>query len=150
MGLSVHSDEYFMKEALKEAEKALDAGEVPVGAVVVCQNRIIARGHNQTENLQDATAHAEMIAMTAASGFLGTKYLNDCSLYVTLEPCSMCAGAIFWAQLGKLVFGAEDTKRGYRLVKPNLIHPKTELMQGLLADESEALLHRFFEKIRNL
>ncbi len=138
-----------MKEALKEAEKALESGEVPVGAVVVCQNRIIARGYNQTENLQDATAHAEMIAMTAASGFLGTKYLSDCSLYVTLEPCSMCAGAIFWAQLGKLVFGADDLKRGYRLVKPILIHPKTKLVHGLLSEESKALLQRFFDRIRN-
>lgn len=113
MTLSVFSDEYFMKEALKEAQKAFEADEVPVGAVVVCGNRIIARSHNLTERLNDVTAHAEMQAITAAANYLGSKYLNECTLYITLEPCVMCAGACFWAQLGKLIYGASDLKRGF-------------------------------------
>lgn len=149
MILSVFSDEYFMGEALKEAQKAFDAGEVPVGAVVVCQNRIIARAHNLTERLTDVTAHAEMQAITAAANHLGGKYLDDCTLYVTLEPCAMCAGALAWAQLGKLVYGADDEKRGYRLFSMKMLHPRTELLTGTKAAESAALLREFFRKKRN-
>jgi tRNA(adenine34) deaminase len=149
MILSVFSDEYFMGEALKEAQKAFDAGEVPVGAVVVCQNRIIARAHNLTERLTDVTAHAEMQAITAAANHLGGKYLSDCSLYVTLEPCAMCAGALAWAQLGKLVYGADDEKRGYRLFSKKILHPRTELLTGIKYAESADLLREFFRKKRN-
>ncbi len=138
------SDEYFMKEALKEAQKAYDEGEVPVGAVVVCKQQIIARAHNLTQTLNDVTAHAEMQAFTAASHFLGGKYLNDCTLYVTLEPCVMCAGAAYWSQIGKVVIGAADTKRGFRLVSDTLLHPSTEFVEGVLAEESSNLLKRFF------
>ena len=137
-----------MNEALKEARLALEKNEVPVGAIVVCQNRIIARGHNLTETLTDVTAHAEMQAFTAASGYLGGKYLDECILYVTVEPCVMCAGAAFWTQLGKLVYGAEDEKRGYRLVKQPLLHPKTEVISGILAEESSELMKSFFKKKR--
>ncbi len=149
MILSVFSDEYFMGEALKEAQKAIDAGEVPVGAVVVCQNRIIARAHNLTERLTDVTAHAEMQAITAAANYLGGKYLEDCTLYVTLEPCAMCAGALAWAQLGKLVYGADDEKRGYRLFSKKILHPRTELLTGIKAAESADLLREFFRKKRS-
>src|SRR6188768_763399 len=128
--MELYTDEHFMREALKEAAKALEIGEVPVGAVVVCQNRIIARAHNQTEKLTDATAHAEMLAITSAANYLGSKYLDECSLYVTLEPCVMCAGALQWVQLQKLVFGAHDVKRGYSLVQNPLLHPKTEVVTG--------------------
>jgi tRNA(adenine34) deaminase len=149
MTLSIHSDEHYMREALKEAHKAFDAGEIPVGAVVVSQNKIIARAHNQTEQLTDVTAHAEMIAITSASNFLGGKYLTDCTLYVTLEPCMMCIGALYWAQIGKIVFGASDTKRGFELVKDFKTHPKTQIQRGILAEESETLLKQFFQKLRN-
>jgi tRNA(adenine34) deaminase len=142
------TDEYFMREALKEARKAFALAEVPVGAVVVCQNKIIGRAHNQTEQLTDSTAHAEMLAITAASHFLGSKYLNECTLYVTLEPCVMCAGALHWVQLQKLVFGAKDIQRGYSLVKKNLLHPKTEVTHGIGAVESKELLNQFFAKLR--
>jgi tRNA(adenine34) deaminase len=142
------SDEYFMQEALKEARKALALGEVPVGAVVVCQNKIIARTHNQTEQLTDATAHAEMLAVTSASYELGSKYLTECTLYVTLEPCVMCAGALHWVQLQKLVFGAEDVQRGYSLAKSPLLHPKTEVVKGIFQNESKELLNQFFKRIR--
>jgi len=137
-----------MREALKEARKACDIGEVPVGAVVVCQNRIIARAHNQTEKLTDATAHAEMLAVTAAANYLGSKYLSECTLFVTLEPCVMCAGALHWVQLQKLVFGAADVQRGYSLVSSPLLHPKTEIKRGVFAAESKALLDEFFKRIR--
>lgn len=143
------TDEQCMQEALKEAHKALEAGEVPVGAIVVCKGKIIARAHNQTERLTDATAHAEMLAITTASYELGSKYLNECTLYVTLEPCVMCAGALHWVQLQRLVFGAEDAQRGYSIVKNPLLHPKTEISKGLLANECTHLLKQFFEKIRN-
>jgi tRNA(adenine34) deaminase len=143
------TDEYFMKEALKEAQKALELGEVPVGAVVACNNRIIARAHNQTEALTDATAHAEMLAATAAANFLGSKYLNDCTLYVTLEPCVMCAGALHWVHLGRLVFGASDVQRGYSLIKAPLLHAKTEVVSGLHASEGRQLINTFFKKIRD-
>ena len=147
--LSVFKDEYFMKEALKQAQRAFDMGEVPVGAVVVANKRIIARAYNQTEQLNDVTAHAEMLALTAAFNHLGAKYLNECTLYVTLEPCVMCAGAQYWAQLGKLVYGTPDKSRGFSLHEKNLLHPRTEVVSGLFAQESEALLKRFFAKLRN-
>ena len=137
-------DTYFMKQALVEAGKAGERGEVPVGAVVVCKGRIIARAHNLTEALNDVTAHAEMQAITAAANVLGGKYLNDCTLYVTVEPCVMCAGAIAWAQLGKLVFGAEDEKRGYQKYAANALHPKTVVLKGLLAEECAGLMRDFF------
>src|SRR5688572_9185305 len=146
--MDLYTDEYFMREALKEAQKALEIGEVPVGAVVVCKNRIIARAHNQTERLTDATAHAEMLAVTAAANFLGSKYLSECTLYVTLEPCVMCAGALHWVQLQKLVFGASDVQRGYSLVQSPLLHPKTEVAKGLKGEESKELIDSFFKRIR--
>lgn len=141
-------DQYYMKQALMEAEKAAVRGEVPVGAVVVCRDRIIARAHNLTETLNDVTAHAEMQAITAAANALGAKYLNDCTLYVTVEPCVMCAGAIAWAQTGRLVFGAEDEKRGYQRFAPHALHPKTEVVKGVLADDCALLMKDFFKKRR--
>ena len=137
-------DTYYMKQALAEARQAADRGEIPVGAVVVCKDRIIARAYNLTETLTDVTAHAEMQAITAAASTLGGKYLNECTLYVTVEPCVMCAGAIGWAQLKRLVFGAEDVKRGFRRYAPQALHPKTEVVQGLLAEECAALMKAFF------
>jgi len=145
---TLFSDEYFMNEALKEANKALEKDEVPIGAVIVIENRIIARAHNLTETLHDVTAHAEMQAFTAASDYLGGKYLKECILYVTLEPCTMCAGAAFWAQLGKLVYGADDPKRGYRLIRERLLHPKTEVVSGILSGQSTILLKKFFKMKR--
>ena len=141
-------DKYYMKQALAEARKAFDRGEVPVGAVIVCQNRVIARSHNLTEALNDVTAHAEMQAITAAANFLGGKYLADCTLYVTVEPCVMCAGAIAWSQMGKLVFGAADEKRGYQRYAPHALHPKTIVQQGLLAEDCASLMKDFFKKKR--
>lgn len=141
-------DEYFMDIALSLAEEAGDTGEIPVGAVVVCRNRIIAKARNQTEQLGDVTAHAELMAITAATQYLGGKYLTDCTLYVTLEPCSMCAGALFWAQIGRLVVGASDPKRGYSRFEPSMLHPKTRLETGVLATESQLLLTKFFERLR--
>lgn len=142
------SDDYFMREALKEAHKAFDDGEVPVGAVVVCQGKIIARAHNQTERLTDTTAHAEMLAATAAANFLGSKYLTDCTLFVTLEPCVMCAGALHWVQLQRLVYAADDVQRGYSLVNQPLLHPRTEIVKGVRKAESKELIDRFFQRIR--
>lgn len=142
------SDSHFMKLALREAEKAAEAGEVPVGAVIVCQNQIIARAHNQTEQLTDVTAHAEIIALTAAAQHLGSKYLDECTLYVTLEPCVMCAGALAWAQLGRLVFGAADEKRGFLKYGKELLHPKTKIEMGILMDECSELMSRFFKSRR--
>ncbi|MCC6690249.1 MAG: nucleoside deaminase [Bacteroidia bacterium] len=136
--------EHFMREALKEAHKAFDADEVPVGAVIVCDNKIIARAHNYTEHLNDVTAHAEMQAFTSAASYLGGKYLNECTLYVTLEPCVMCAGGSFWAQLNKIVYGAADTKRGYSLIHQPLLHPKTKVIKGVLEQECATLLKDFF------
>lgn len=147
--MELYTDEYFMREALKEAVKAFDTGEVPVGAVVVSNNKIIARAHNQTEKLTDATAHAEMLAITAAANYLGSKYLSECTLYVTLEPCVMCAGALHWTQLEKLVFGASDIQRGYSIVSTPLLHPRTEVVKGIKAEESKKLINDFFKKIRN-
>lgn len=141
-------DEYFMEMALILAEEAADDGEIPVGAIIVCRNRIIAKARNQTEQLTDVTAHAELMAITSATQYLGSKYLTDCTMYVTLEPCVMCAGALFWAQLGRLVIGASDPKRGYSRVEPSLLHPKTRLETGLLAEESQALLMKFFTRLR--
>lgn len=141
-------DTYYMKQALMEAEKAAEQGEVPVGAVVVCRDRIIARAHNLTETLNDVTAHAEMQAITAAANYLGGKYLSDCTLYVTVEPCVMCAGAIAWSQMGKLVFGASDEKRGYQRYAPQALHPKTVVSQGVMADECAALMKVFFKNRR--
>jgi tRNA(adenine34) deaminase len=146
--MELYTDEYFMREALKEAHKALEIGEVPVGAVVVCKNRILARAHNQTEKLTDATAHAEMLAVTAAANYLGSKYLNECTLYVTLEPCVMCAGALHWVQLQKLVYGASDVQRGYSLVSSPLLHPRTEVVKGVKSQESKEIVDRFFKSIR--
>lgn len=146
--LSTLSDEYFMKQALAEAQKAYDEGEIPVGAVVVCNNRIIARAHNQTERLNDVTAHAEIVALTAAADYLGSKYLNECTLYVTLEPCPMCAGALAWAQLQKLVYAASDDKRGFMKFGKEMLHPKTKLEMGILQEESADLIKRFFKEKR--
>ena len=141
------SDEHFMKKALLEAELALEKGEVPVGVVVVAHGQIIARGHNLTETLTDVTAHAEMQAITAAANYIGGKYLKDCTLYVTLEPCSMCAGALYWSQLGRLVFGASDDKRGYRSYQTPL-HPKTKVSSGVCEMESSKILQEFFKQKR--
>lgn len=137
-----------MREALRQAAYAYEEGEIPVGAVVVCGNKIIARAYNQTERLNDVTAHAEMLALTAAANHLGGKYLSDCTLYVTLEPCPMCAGGLHWSQLKKLVFAAPDEKRGYSRMSPPMLHPKTEVVKGLMAEESKALLDDFFGKLR--
>jgi tRNA(adenine34) deaminase len=142
------SDEYFMQFALQQAEMAFDEGEIPVGALVVCQNQIVAKGYNQTEKLQDITAHAEMLALTAASNKMGAKYLKDCTLYVTLEPCVMCAGAIFWSQIGRIVWGASDEKRGFQRVHPSIIHPKTRVSSGVLQEDCEEILKRFFANLR--
>lgn len=147
--LSVYSDAYFMKQALAEAQKARETGEVPVGAVIVCDHRIIARAHNQTEQLTDVTAHAEILALTAASGHLGSKYLPDCTLFVTLEPCVMCAGALAWAQIGRVVYGASDEKRGFMLYGgKTLLHPKTKLELGVMEADCAALLTAFFREKR--
>jgi tRNA(adenine34) deaminase len=146
-GAASAADMRYLGEALKEAQRAGEAGEVPVGAVIVLTDRIIARGHNQTEQLTDATAHAEMICLTAAMAHLRSKYLPDCTLYVTLEPCVMCAGALRWAQVGRVVFGASDAKFGYRTVGP-LLHPKTDVLAGILAEPCAQLLTDFFRARR--
>lgn len=142
------SPEEYMKEAIKEAMQAYDKGEIPVGAVVVCNNKIIARGHNQTETLNDVTAHAEMIVLTAAENHLGNKYLNECDIYVTLEPCVMCGGALFWAQFNNVIYGCSDPRQGFTRLKENILHPKTNLTSGILKDECEALLKKFFLNLR--
>lgn len=141
-------DNYFMQQALREAQKAFDEDEVPVGAVVVAGNRIIARAHNLTETLNDVTAHAEMQAITAAANVLGGKYLTDCTLYVTVEPCPMCAGALRWSQISRIVYGAADEKRGYSRISSFLLHPKTTVTAGVIADECATLMKEFFEKKR--
>jgi len=148
MEINPFSDKYFMNEALKEAHKAVLSDEVPVGAIIVCDNQIIARAHNYTERLNDVTAHAEMQAFTSASDYLGGKYLNECTLYVTLEPCNMCAGASYWTQLKKVVFGASDKKRGFSTLKENILHPKTEIISGVLEEECSKILKEFFKKKR--
>ena len=141
-------DNYYMKQALAEARKAEAADEIPIGAVIVCKDQIIARAHNLTETLTDVTAHAEMQAITAAASTLGGKYLTDCTLYVTVEPCVMCAGAIAWAQMGRLVYGASDEKRGYTVFAPNALHPKTQVSSSVMAEECAALMKEFFVKKR--
>ncbi|MEZ4952081.1 MAG: nucleoside deaminase [Saprospiraceae bacterium] len=146
--LTVHSDAHYMKQALLEAQKAYEADEVPVGAVVVCRNRIIARAHNQTELLNDVTAHAEMLALTAAANALGSKYLDECTLFVTLEPCVMCAGALAWSQLDRLVYGAGDDKRGFMRHGKMLLHPKTKVVNSHMMDECSQLLKAFFQNKR--
>lgn len=146
--MEIFSDEYFMREALKEAKLALSKNEVPVGAVIVSNNTIIAKGHNLTETLIDVTAHSEMQVITSASEYLGNKFLNDCILYVTLEPCVMCAGAINWARISKLVIGASDTKKGYSLFNSEIISSKTEIIMGVLENECSEILSDFFKKLR--
>jgi tRNA(adenine34) deaminase len=148
MTLSVFSDEYFMKEAFKEAIKAREAGEIPIGAVVVSRGRIIARSHNLTEQLHDVTAHAEMLAITAAANHIGGKYLEGCTLFVTLEPCVMCAGAIHFAHFERIVWAADDEKRGFNKYNSEILHPKTTFSKGLMADESRQLLQEFFKERR--
>lgn len=146
--MEVLNDEYFMKQALAEAKRALDKDEVPVGAVIVSGNKIIARGHNLTQTLNDVTAHAEMQAITSAANHLGAKYLLDCTLYVTLEPCIMCGGALFWSQIAKIVYGATDEKRGAHTTGKNLYHPKTVVIGGVLEEESSIMLTTFFKQKR--
>lgn len=141
-------DEKFMKEALREAREAESEDEIPIGAVIVFKGRVIAKGHNMTERLHDPTAHAEMIALTAATEAMGGKYLNDCTLYVTVEPCPMCAAASAWAQIGRIVYGASDPKRGYSRFSPSLLHPKTEVSSGIMADECGSVVSEFFRKKR--
>jgi tRNA(adenine34) deaminase len=148
MELSILSDEHYMKLALQEARLAYEKGEVPVGAVVVSKGRVIARAHNLTERLTDVTAHAEMQAITSAANFLGGKYLTTCTLYVTLEPCSMCAGALYWSHIEKVVFGAFDPKRGYQSVNANMLHPKSKVTGGVMQEECAALIQGFFRERR--
>ena len=148
MEINQLDDNYFMNEALKEAKKAYDKDEVPVGAIIVCDNQIIARAHNFTEALNDVTAHAEMQAFTSAADFLGGKYLNECTLYVTLEPCIMCGGAAYWTKLKKIVYGAKDEKRGFSTLEHNILHPKTEVENGLMERECSKLLSAFFKRKR--
>jgi tRNA(adenine34) deaminase len=148
MTLQIHTDEYFMKQALMEAEIALEEREIPVGAVIVCNNRVIARAHNQTERLKDVTAHAEMLVITAAQNYLGSKYLNECTLFVTLEPCNMCGGALYWSQIGRVVYGATDEKRGYSSTSSSILHPKTIVEHGLMASHAEILIEEFFRQLR--
>lgn len=145
---SIFSDAHFMNQAILEAQMAYEKGEVPVGAIVVCKNQIIARAHNQTEQLNDVTAHAEIIAITAAADYLGSKYLTDCTLYVTLEPCVMCAGALSWAQLDRLVFGADDDKKGFMKFGKQILHPKTKVEMGVNMEECQHLLKSFFKEKR--
>ena len=145
---AILGDDYFMKQALSEAKMAFDKGEVPIGAVIVCEGRIIARAHNLTETLNDVTAHAEMQAITAAASVLGGKYLIDCTLYVTVEPCPMCAGALAWAQTGRIVYGAGDEKRGFTKLTPSPLHPKTKVQCGVLAEEAAQWMKRFFAERR--
>lgn len=148
--LSAYSDDHFMKAAIKEAKIAFESGEVPVGALITYNNQIIAKAHNLTETLNDVTAHAEMQAFTSAADFIGGKYLHDCTLYVTLEPCIMCAGASYWTQIGRIVFGAYDPKRGYSKVKKLITHPKTKIIGGVLKEDCSQLLSHFFTEKRNL
>lgn len=146
--MDLFTNEYFMQQAFKEALKAQEADEVPIGSVVVSGDHIIARAHNQTEQLNDCTAHAEILAITAASNYLGAKYLHDCVLYVTLEPCVMCAGALYWSQIGRVVFAAEDPKRGFMSFGKQMLHPKTRLEMGIMSLECSQLMNKFFEEKR--
>jgi tRNA(adenine34) deaminase len=146
--MELYSDDYFMNEAFKEAQKAFDADEVPVGAVIVAENKIIARGHNLTEQLNDVTAHAEMQTITSAANYIGGKYLNDCTLYVTLEPCLMCAGALHWTHITKIVYGASDNKKGFSKINQPVLHPKTVVVKGILEEQCSRILKDFFQKKR--
>ena len=148
MTTNILNDEYYMRQALNEARQAFDKGEVPIGAIVVCKGRIIARGHNLTETLTDVTAHAEMQAITSAANVLGGKYLTDCILYVTIEPCPMCAGGLLWSQISKIVYGAKDEKKGYSVFSPSILHPKTEVVSGVMEDECASLMKEFFKQKR--
>ena len=148
MEINPFSDEYFMTEALKEAEKAMKLDEVPIGAIIVCDNQIIARAHNYTQRLNDVTAHAEMQAFTSASDYLGGKYLNECTLYVTLEPCVMCGGASFWTQIKRIVYGSSDEKRGFSTIAESILHPKTEVNRGIHEEKCNKILHKFFQNKR--
>lgn len=150
MNYPIFSDEYFMSQAINEAKKALEKDEVPIGAIIVFNNKIIARAHNLTETLNDATAHAEMQAYTAASEALGSKYLKDCTMYVTLEPCLMCASAAYWTQISKIVFGSPDPKRGFSTYRVKVLHPKTTITGGILSNECKELLTNFFKSKRKL
>jgi tRNA(adenine34) deaminase len=143
-----NKDELYMRKALQEAELAYEEGEIPIGAVIVCQDRVISRAHNLTETLHDVTAHAEMQAITAAANQLGGKYLKDCTLYVTVEPCVMCAGALGWSQMSRVVYGASDEKRGYEKYAPHAMHPKCEITRGVLEEECRSLMQRFFQERR--
>ncbi len=145
---TLFSDVYFMQMAIQEAKMAAQNGEIPVGAIVVCNDIVIAKTHNQTEKLNDVTAHAEILAITAATQYLGSKYLKDCTLYVTLEPCVMCAGALYWSQIGRVVFGASDNKRGYCTLNQKILHPKTKLTKGILESEIQMLMQDFFRNLR--
>lgn len=145
----MEENEKYMKEALRQAALAEAEGEVPIGAVITCRGRIIGKGHNMTERLNDPTAHAEMIAITAATEAMGGKYLNDCTLYVTVEPCPMCAGALAWSQIGRVIYGASDPKRGFSMFSPSLMHPKTEVVSGVLAEECGSMVTEFFRKKRS-
>ena len=151
MDFSFGSDEYYMNMALQQAIIADDEKEIPVGAVIVCNDKVVAKAYNQTEKLNDVTAHAEILALTSAFNYFGAKYLPDCTLFVTLEPCTMCAGALYWSQVGRVVFGASDDKRGYHLVagEKKILHPKTELTTGILADQCSELVTAFFKKLRD-
>lgn len=143
-----YNDEYYMGKALEQARKGASEGEIPIGAVIVCQGKIIARGHNLTETLKDTTAHAEMLSITIATNFLGGKYLNDCTIYVTVEPCPMCAAALAWSQIARVVYGAADSKRGYSLFSPSLLHPKTEVTKGVMEKECSEIVSNFFKTLR--
>ena len=143
-----YNDEYYMGIALEQARKGASEGEIPIGAVIVCQGKIIARGHNLTETLKDTTAHAEMLSITTATNFLGGKYLNDCTIYVTVEPCPMCAAALAWSQIARVVYGASDSKRGYSLFSPSLLHPKTEVTKGVMEKECSEIVSNFFKTLR--
>lgn len=142
------NDEYYMRKALNEAEKAFELDEIPVGAVIVCQDRVVAKAHNLTEQLTDVTAHAEMQAFTAAADYIGGKYLKDCTLYVTLEPCVMCSGAAYWTQIGRIVYGASDPGRGFSSYEQRMLHPKTKITKGILEEETKDILTRFFARKR--
>ena len=146
--LNIYTDEYFMKQALQEAERAFEADEIPVGAVIVSNNKIIARAHNQTELLNDVTAHAEILAITSAASFLGSKYLSDCTMFITLEPCVMCSGALYWSQIGRVVYGADDDKKGFMRFGKEVLHPSTKLEFGIMYEECSQLLKDFFKTKR--
>lgn len=146
--LSIFSDEHFMKQAIKEAHMAAEEGEVPIGAVIVSGNQIIAKAHNQVEMLQDVTAHAEILAITSATNYLNSKYLKNCTMYVTLEPCVMCAGALYWSQIDRIVFGSQDEKRGFMRIGKELVHPSTKIEMGVCHDECSQIIKTFFKELR--